>query len=107
MPTPAAARYKRAGDPRPPVPTANTELALSVRWPVTPTCGKIRCREYRRTSSWFSSGNCCWFVVGGGVDAVVAVVVLGIWLLLGVGIFDMFMRCRLRDVVVVVDVVAR
>ncbi|CAD5948302.1 protein of unknown function [Streptomyces sp. KY75] len=55
VPTPAAARYIRAGEPRPPAPTQST-LAFFRRFcPSIPTSGMIRWREYLRTSSTVSS----------------------------------------------------
>src|SRR5688500_9089583 len=51
VPTPAAARYMRTGEPRPPAPTASTLAFLSRFCPPIPTSGMIRWRLYRRTSS--------------------------------------------------------
>ena len=45
VPTPAAARYMRAGEPSPPAPTQSTRAFFRRFWPVTPTSGMIRCRE--------------------------------------------------------------
>src|ERR1700710_1708810 len=51
VPTPAAARYISAGDPRPPAPMTRT-LAFFRRFcPSIATSGMIRWREYRRISS--------------------------------------------------------
>ena len=55
VPTPAAARYISAGEPRPPAPTQSTFAFLSRFCPVTATSGMIKWREYRRTSSTVSS----------------------------------------------------
>src|SRR6201996_9838877 len=55
VPTPAAARYSSAGEPRPPAPTTSTLAFLSRFCPVMPTSGMMRCREYRFTSSTLSS----------------------------------------------------
>mmetsp|Transcript_7170 Transcript_7170/g.24385 ORF Transcript_7170/g.24385 Transcript_7170/m.24385 type:complete len:203 (+) Transcript_7170:102-710(+) len=45
FPTPAAARYMSAGEPRPPAPTQQTEPALSRAWPRMPTSSRMRWRE--------------------------------------------------------------
>jgi len=45
VPTPAAARYISAGEPRPPAPTHRTLAFFSLFCPVIPTSGMIRCRE--------------------------------------------------------------
>ena len=50
VPTPAAARYMAAGDPRPPAPTTSTRAAWSRRCPSRPTSGRRRCRLYRASS---------------------------------------------------------
>ena len=42
VPTPAAARYSRAGEPRPPAPTHSTLAFFSRFCPVIPTSGMIR-----------------------------------------------------------------
>src|ERR1700712_4157286 len=55
VPTPAAARYIRAGEPRPPAPTARTLAFFSRFCPSIRTSGMIRWREYLRTSSTVSS----------------------------------------------------
>ena len=44
VPTPAAARYIRAGEPRPPAPTQSTLAFLSRFCPAIATSGMIRCR---------------------------------------------------------------
>src|SRR4051794_3755239 len=55
VPTPAAARYIRAGEPSPPAPTQSTLAFFSRFCPSIPTSGMIRWREYLRTSSTVSS----------------------------------------------------
>ncbi len=55
VPTPAAARYMRAGEPRPPAPTQSTLAFFNRFCPSIPTSGMIRWREYLRTSSTVSS----------------------------------------------------
>ena len=50
-PTPAAARYRQTGDPRPPAPTTRTEDSLSFRWLATPKDGRTSCLAYRSISS--------------------------------------------------------
>ena len=45
VPTPAAARYISAGEPRPPAPTQSTLAFFSRFCPATPTSGMIRWRE--------------------------------------------------------------
>ena len=56
-PTPAAARYKRHGDPRPPAPITSTEAFLSNFWPAIPTSLNTKCREYRAISPLFNSAK--------------------------------------------------
>ena len=56
VPTPAAARYISAGEPRPPAPTHSTRAFFSRFCPVIATSGMIRCRLYRRTSSTVRPG---------------------------------------------------
>src|ERR1700680_3476443 len=77
LPTPAAARYSAAGEPRPPAPMSRTLAAMSLRWPMEPTSGRMMWRAYRRAWSrdkagprtipfvvplvevtWFSIGQC-------------------------------------------------
>jgi AcrR family transcriptional regulator len=55
VPTPAAARYSRAGLPRPPAPTTRTLAFFSRFCPAMPTSGMMMWREKRRTSSTVSS----------------------------------------------------
>jgi hypothetical protein len=45
VPTPAAARYISAGEPRPPAPTHSTLAFFSRFCPAIPTSGMIRWRE--------------------------------------------------------------
>ena len=40
VPTPAAARYSAAGEPRPPAPSSRTLLSSSLAWPSTPDLGQ-------------------------------------------------------------------
>ena len=42
--SPAAARYRAAGEPRPPAPSISTLLPSSLAWPSTPTSGSSRWR---------------------------------------------------------------
>ena len=44
VPTPAAARYKPAGEPSPPAPTSSTLEASSFACPASPTSGTSRWR---------------------------------------------------------------
>src|SRR5512139_996556 len=57
VPTPAAARYRAAGDPSPPAPTSSTRARRSARCPSTPISGRIRWRLYLRYSSGARSGS--------------------------------------------------
>jgi hypothetical protein len=43
-PTPAAARYSAAGQPKPPAPTIRTWAARSFSWPSIPISGRRMCR---------------------------------------------------------------
>src|SRR5215469_14789678 len=52
LPTPAAAKYKPSGAPSPPVPISSTFAFFSFNCPSMPTSGMIRCRLYRRISSF-------------------------------------------------------
>src|SRR5919106_1230365 len=47
VPTPAAARYRSAGEPRPPAPIVRIFASRILVCPASPTSGRIRCREYR------------------------------------------------------------
>src|SRR5665213_2931118 len=49
---PAAARYIPRGASRPPAPTSRTLAVFSFNCPSMPTSGMIRCRLYRRISSF-------------------------------------------------------
>src|SRR5438445_6022983 len=51
VPTPAAARYSAAGEPRPPAPISSTLAANSLRWPIGPTSGRMMWRAYLRAWS--------------------------------------------------------
>ena len=54
VPMPAAARYRSRGEPSPPAPTQSTLACLSLTWPLTPTCGRMRWREYLEISACVS-----------------------------------------------------
>ena len=45
VPTPAAARYRAVGEPRPPAPSSSTLASSSFCWPSMPTSGSSRWRE--------------------------------------------------------------
>src|SRR6478736_4729567 len=55
VPTPAAARYSKSGEPSPPAPTSSTRAAFSFAWPMPPTSCSRMCREERRISSSLKS----------------------------------------------------
>ena len=62
-PTPAAARYRAAGDPRPPTPTMSTLAFLSFACPSMPKPGSDMWRAYRSSScveSWSFSPSESW-----------------------------------------------
>ena len=59
VPTPAAARYSSAGEPRPPAPTTSTLAFFSRFCPVIPTSGMIR---WRRVAADLVDGQ-----LGGGL----------------------------------------
>src|SRR3989338_8930977 len=64
-PRPAAARYRPSGEPKPPAPMSRMPASLSFCWPSMPTSGMIRCRLYRKISSFVRSAiSECQHLIG-------------------------------------------
>ena len=50
VPTPAATRYSKVGEPKPPAPTTRTDDCFSFFWPFILNSGRTNCLEYLRSS---------------------------------------------------------